>query len=245
METRWASAPEKVLLKLSGEAIGSSSPEETIDEDVVDRIASEVAALKREFKIAIGIVVGGGNIWRGARGKSKGMDKTIADQMGMMATMINALAFKAALERHGVNTRAMSAIRIEQVMEPHIAPRAVRHLQKDRVVVFAGGLGEIDFTTDTAAAQRALEIDADVLLVAKHGGVQGIYDKDPNKHNNAVLLPQLTFDEAWERRLTVMDRTAFTKCRDNDMKMVVYDGGQPGNLRAVIVGELVGTLVTN
>lgn len=241
MPNRLGSIPKTVLLKVSGEAMGSSLPEDCIDQTKVDAIVAEVCAVREQLgSIRFGIVVGGGNIWRGG---GKAMNRTHADHMGMMATMINTMSLYDAFERADVPVRAMSAIPIDKVMEPYIPKRANRHLEKGYVVIFAAGLGEPHFTTDTAAAQRALETSADILL--KGTDVEGIFDKDPRKHDDAVLIPELTFDESWERELAVMDMTAFTLCRDHNQRVVVFNLMEAGNLLKILLGEEVGTLVTN
>jgi uridylate kinase len=238
-EPRWG----RVVLKLSGEAFASSASDETIDGTVVDRIAEEIALARRELGVQIAVVVGGGNIWRGTTGAGAGMDRATADYMGMLATVINALALQDALERHGQPTRVLSAIQMAEVCEPYIRRRAIRHLEKDRVVVFAAGMGNPFFTTDTPAALRAVEIEADVLLKGTHGGVDGVYSADPRKNNDATRYDNLTFKEVLDRDLRVMDLTAITFCQDNKLPILVFDVMTPGNVRRALAGDHIGTLV--
>jgi uridylate kinase len=245
MTARWKTPPKRVLLKLSGEALGSKNAGETIDYDEVARIASEIVAAHKEQGTQFGIVVGGGNIWRGEEGKQRGMDRVTADHMGMIATMINALALTEAIEHHGLAARAMSAMPIDLAMEPHIRKRAIRHMEKGRVVVFAGGMGEPNFTTDTAAVNRAIEIHADVLLKGTHGGIDGVFSADPRTDKSATKYDTVSFQEAYEKRLEVMDMTAFTLCDENGLDLIIFDISTPGNLQRVIAGESTGTLVTN
>jgi uridylate kinase len=234
---------KRVVLKLSGEAFASDSSEETIDGMVVERIAREIAEVRRELGTEVAVVVGGGNIWRGTHGSGAGMDRTTADYMGMLATVINALALQDALERQGQPTRTQSAIQMAQIAEPYIRRRAMRHLEKGRVVVFAAGMGNPFFTTDTPAALRAVEIEADVLLKGTHGGVDGVYSADPRQDPNAVKLAEVTFAEVLGKELRVMDLTAITLCKENDLPIVVFDVMEPGNLRRVLGGEPIGTIV--
>lgn len=236
---RW----KRVVLKLSGEALASDSSTETIDFSTVDRIASEISSCRRELDVEIAVMVGGGNIWRGATGAKHGMDRATGDHMGMLATVINALALQDALERHGQPTRVQTAIEMSEVAEPFIRRRATRHLEKGRVVVFAAGMGNPFFTTDTPAALRAAEIDADAILKGTHGGVDGVYTADPRKDPNATKLDEVTFDEALAKDLAVMDATAFTMCRENDIPILVFDVMTPGNLMRALVGERIGTLI--
>jgi uridylate kinase len=233
----------RVVLKLSGEAFASSASDETIDGEVVDRIAQELAETRVELGTEIALVVGGGNIWRGATGAGAGMDRATADYMGMLATVINALAIQDALERHGQATRVLSAIHMAEICEPYIRRRAMRHLEKGRVVVFAAGMGNPFFTTDTPAALRAVEIEADVLLKGTHGGVDGVYDADPRTHPDATRFEEITFKEVVDRDLRVMDLTAITFCKDNNLPICVFDVMAPGNIRRALVGDSIGTLV--
>ena len=236
---RW----KRVVLKLSGEALASDSSTETIDFSTVDRIAAEVSSCRRELDVEIAVMVGGGNIWRGATGAEHGMDRATGDHMGMLATVINALALQDALERNGQPTRVQTAIEMSEVAEPFIRRRATRHLEKGRVVVFAAGMGNPFFTTDTPAALRAAEIDADVILKGTHGGVDGVYTADPRKDPSATKFDEVTFDEALAKGLAVMDATAFTMCRENGIPILVFDVMTPGNLMRALSGERIGTLI--
>ncbi len=239
-----ASPPwKRVVLKLSGEAFASSSVDETIDGVVVDRLAREIAEVRRELGTEVAVVVGGGNIWRGATGAAAGMDRATADYMGMLATVINALALQDALERQGQPTRVQTAIQMSQIAEPYIRRRAMRHLEKGRVVVFAAGMGNPFFTTDTPAALRAVEIEADVLLKGTHGDVDGVYTADPRLDPTATKLDDVTFDEVMAQGLRAMDLTAITLCRENDLPILVFGIMAPGNLRRALQGERIGTLI--
>jgi len=211
-----------------------------IDQSVLDRYASEIeTAVQRGVQIAV--VVGGGNIFRGVQAESGGMERAQGDYMGMLATMINSMALQAALEKKGISTRLQSAIKMEQIAEPFIRRRAVRHLEKGRVVIFGAGTGNPYFTTDTAASLRAVEIHADVIL--KGTRVDGIYDKDPEKHSDAVRYQTLQYSEALIGNLQVMDMTAFALCQENRLPIIVFDMNRSGNLLRVIEGEEIGTLV--
>jgi len=232
-----------VVLKLSGEAFASSASDETIDGSVVDRLAAEIAAARLELGVEIAVVCGGGNIWRGTTGAGAGMDRATADYMGMLATVINALALQDALERHGQPTRVLSAIQMAEIAEPYIRRRAIRHLEKGRVVVFAAGMGNPFFTTDTPAALRAVEIEAQVLLKGTHGGVDGVYSADPRLDNTATRFDEITFKEVLDKDLRVMDLTAITFCKDNALPVLVFDVMTPGNVRRALLGEPIGTLV--
>ena len=234
---------KRVVLKISGEAFASDAADETIDGTVVERIAKEIGEVGAETGTQIAVVVGGGNIWRGATGSASGMDRATADYMGMLATVINALAIQDALERLGQPTRVQTAIGMSQIAEPYIRLRAIRHLEKGRVVVFAAGTGNPFFTTDTAGALRAVEIDAGVLLKGTHGGADGVYDDDPRTNPNANLLPEVTFDEVLTKQLRAMDLTAITLCKENDLPILVFSIMEPGNLRRALVGEQIGTLI--
>src|SRR3954451_303213 len=207
----------------------------------VDRIAKQVAAV-RDRGVEVAIVVGAGNIYRGLDGAASGMDRATGDYMGMLATVLNALTLQDALERHGQNTRVMSAIEVQEVAEPYIRRLAMRHLEKDRVVIFAAGTGNPFFTTDTAAARRALEIHAEAILMAKNG-VEGVYDMDPREHSEATFLPSITHHEAIERNLRVMDSTALALCRDNGLPIYVFNMADEQNIDRIVSGERVGTLV--
>jgi uridylate kinase len=231
---------KRILLKLSGEALLGEQGH-GIDGNVLEQYADEIRAAQMAG-VQIAIVIGGGNIFRGVKGATQGMDRVQADYMGMLATVINSMALQDALERKGVQTRLLTAIRMEQIAEPFIRRRAQRHLEKGRVVIFGAGTGNPYFTTDTAASLRAIEIEADVIL--KGTRVDGIFDKDPEKHADAVKFDTITGDDVLRRRLSVMDLTAFTLCRDNRTPIIVFDMNVPGNLMRVVAGESVGTTVT-
>jgi uridylate kinase len=233
----------RVVLKLSGEALASSSSVETIDATTVDYLATEIASSCEVGGLELAVVVGGGNIWRGATGAMAGMNRANSDLMGMLGTVINALALQDAIESHGRPTRVMSAIGMDQVAEPYIRRRAVRHLEKGRVVIFAAGMGNPYFTTDTPAAQRAAEIEAEIVLKGTHGGVDGVYSADPKLFPDATKFDVLSFDEVLAKDLRVMDLTAITFCKDNSLPLRVFDLMAPGNLRRALAGEAVGTLV--
>jgi uridylate kinase len=230
---------KRIMLKLSGEAL-SGEKGFGIDFDVTNRIALEIKELV-EMGIQVGAVVGGGNIWRGRSGE--GMDRTTADYMGMMATCINALALQDSLENNGVMTRVQTAIEMKEIAEPFIRRRAMRHLEKNRVVIFAAGTGNPYFSTDTTAALRAAEIEADVILLAKK--VDGVYDKDPHKYSNAVKFDTLNYIEVLEKGLQVMDSTATSLCMDNNIPIIVFGLDAPGNIKRAVLGHKIGTLVTN
>ncbi len=232
-----------MVLKLSGEAFASPAADETIDGEVVDRIAGEIAEVCGELGIEMGVVVGGGNIWRGASGSAKGMDRASADYMGMLATVINALALRDALERRGQPTRVQTAIGMSELAEPYIRLRAVRHLEKGRVVIFAAGTGNPFFTTDTAGALRAVEVEADILLKGTHGSSDGVYDADPARHPDARKLEEVGFDEVIAKDLRAMDLTAITLCKENGMPILYFSVMRSGNLRRALSGERIGTLI--
>jgi uridylate kinase len=238
-ESRWG----RVLLKLSGEAFADSSIGSGIDAVVVKRLAEEVADAVDALNVQIAIVVGGGNIFRGLKGASRGMDRATADNMGMLATVINALALQDALEDVGQPTRVQTAIQMSQVAEPYIRRRATRHLEKGRVVIFAAGTGNPYFTTDTTAALRAAEIAAGIILKGTHSGVDGVYDADPRTHPDAKRYDKITYIDVINQGLKIMDSTAITFCRDNKLPIVVFDVLKPGNIHRVLVGEQIGTLV--
>ena len=231
----------RVVLKLSGEAFASSSSIDTIDGAVVDRIAGELAEAHQRLGIQIAVVIGGGNIWRGATGAGAGMDRATADYMGMLATVINAMALQDALERQGQPTRVLSAIHMAEVAEPYIRRRAIRHLEKGRIVVFAGGTGNPFFTTDTTASLRAAEIEAQAILKGTH--VDGVYSDDPKKNPAATRFEDISFKEVLERDLKVMDLTAVTLCKDNGLPILVFDVMTEGNIGRALAGEPIGTLV--
>jgi uridylate kinase len=232
-----------VLLKLSGEAFADSSIGSGIDAVVVKRLAEEVADAVEALNVQIAIVVGGGNIFRGLKGASRGMDRPTADNMGMLATVINALALQDALEDIGQPTRVQTAIHMSQVAEPYIRRRATRHLEKGRVVIFAAGTGNPYFTTDTTAALRAAEIGALVILKGTHSGVDGVYTADPRTNPDAVKYERITYIDVINQGLKIMDSTAITFCRDNKLPIVVFDVLKPGNIHRVLTGEQIGTLV--
>jgi uridylate kinase len=233
---------KRVLLKLSGEAFRGKD-DYGIDSSIVSKIAEQIKQVT-EMGIGIAIVVGGGNIWRGAKAEEEGMDRGTADYAGMLATVINALVLQDMLERGGVTTRTQSAINIQQVAEPYIRRRAIRHLEKGRVVIFAGGTGNPYMTTDTAAALRAIEIGAEVLLMAKNN-VDGVYSADPLKNPSAKKFDRLTHREALERRLEVMDATAFSLCMENNLSIIVFSLQAPQSIERVIAGEPIGTIVSS
>ncbi|RCK77701.1 MAG: Uridine monophosphate kinase [Ignavibacteriae bacterium] len=213
-----------------------------IDPEMLKQYANEIKSVK-ELGIEVGIVIGGGNIYRGVGNSSDGIDKVTGDQMGMLATIINALALQSALEHIGIYTRLLSAIKMEQIAEPFIRRRAIRHLEKGRVVIFGAGTGNPYFTTDTAAALRAIEIQADVIL--KGTRVSGVYDSDPEKNPNAIKFPEISYLDVINKELKVMDLTAITLCRENDLPIIVFDMNTPGNLKKLVLGEKIGTLVQN
>jgi uridylate kinase len=229
----------RVLLKVSGEALMGSQPF-GIDEAVVAGIADEIKGI-HALGVEVSVVVGGGNIIRGLAASHRGIDRVIGDYMGMLATVINALALQDALEKRDVPTRVQTAIDIREVAEPFIRRRAIRHLEKGRVVLFAAGTGNPFFTTDTAAALRANEIHAEILLKATK--VDGLYDSDPEKNPNAVLLPEVTYQEVLEKNLQVMDTAAISLCRDNGIPIAIFDLMAAGNIRRVVCGERVGSIV--
>jgi len=230
----------RALLKISGEALAGSAGAAGIDFAVIDRLADELKQVAKTG-VQLGLVVGGGNIVRGATASDKGMDRVSADYMGMLATVINALALQDILEKKGLDTRVMSAIRMEELAEPYIRRRAVRHLEKGRIVIFAGGTGNPYFSTDTAAVLRALEIEARVILKATN--VDGVYTADPKKDPKAQFLAELTFQEALVNGYAVMDANAFGLCKENRLPIVVFNINQPGATARVLAGERVGTIV--
>lgn len=232
---------KRILLKLSGESL-MGDKEFGIDPEMLKHYANEIKSVK-DLGVEIGIVIGGGNIYRGVGNSSDGIDKVTGDQMGMLATIINALALQSALEHIGIYTRLLSAIKMEQIAEPFIRRRAIRHLEKGRVVIFGAGTGNPYFTTDTAAALRAIEIQADVIL--KGTRVAGVYDSDPEKNPNAIKFPEISYLDIIKKELKVMDLTAITLCRENELPIIVFDMNTPGNLKKLILGEQIGTLVQN
>jgi uridylate kinase len=229
----------RILLKLSGEALAGEQGY-GIDPDVINGIAAEIKEVSR-LGVEIAVVIGGGNIFRGLAASSKGMDRASADYMGMLATVMNSLAMQDALEKQGVVTRVQSAIDMQQIAEPYIRRRAVRHLEKGRVVIFSAGTGNPYFTTDTAASLRAMEINAEVILKATK--VDGVYSADPKKDKNAVKLPELTYLEVLQKGLKVMDATATSLCMDNNLPMIIFDMTQRDNIKKVVHGEKIGTIV--
>lgn len=230
---------KRILLKLSGEALAGDQGF-GINAQVIQQIASDVQAA-HETGTEIGIVIGGGNIIRGVKVSASGMDRASADYMGMLGTCINALAMQDALEKMNVYTRVQSAIEMAEISEPYIRRRAIRHLEKKRVVIFAAGTGNPYFTTDTAAALRAMEIDAEVIMKATK--VDGIYDKDPMKHADAVKYEELTYIEVLNKKLEVMDSTAISLCMDNSLPIITFNLKKPGNILKVVSGEKIGTLI--
>ncbi len=230
---------KRILLKLSGESLMGEKGY-GIDPDVLDRFSNEVSAV-HSLGVEIGIVIGGGNIYRGIAAAADGVDKVVGDQMGMLATVINALALQNVLEKRGIYTRLMSAITMEQIAEPYIRRRAIRHLEKGRVVIFGAGTGNPYFTTDTAAALRAVEIKADVII--KGTRVDGVYDSDPEKNPAATKFPEISYMDVLKKDLKVMDLTAITLCRENMLPIVVFNMTVPGNLKKVVTGEKVGSTV--
>lgn len=235
---RW----QRVLLKLSGEAFAGPL-EHGIHGPTVRAIAEDIVAAARQFNVDIAVVVGAGNIWRGIHGAGEGMDRAQADYMGMLATVMNALALQDTLEQLGQPTRVQSAIEMHQIAEPYIRRRATRHLEKGRVVIFGAGTGNPFFTTDTTAALRAVEIEAGVVLKGTHGGVDGIYSDDPRTNPDAVKLDHVSYMRVLNEGLKVMDSTAITLCMDNDLPIVVFDLMGDNNLQSLLLGESVGTLV--
>lgn len=230
---------KRILLKLSGEALMGRQGL-GIDPQVVNDVALELKEVK-ELGIEIGVVIGGGNIFRGLAANTRGMDRVTADYMGMLATVINALALQDYLERYDVQTRVLTAIKMEQLAEPFIRRRAIRHLEKGRMIIFAGGTGNPYFTTDTAAALRAIEIEADAII--KGTKVDGVYDDDPKTNKNAKKFDQLTYLDVVKKRLKVMDSTAVTLCMDNNLPIIVFNLTVKGNLKKLILGESIGTKV--
>tara|TARA_B100000683_G_scaffold145390_1_gene141024 strand:- start:8 stop:715 length:708 start_codon:yes stop_codon:yes gene_type:complete len=231
---------KRILLKLSGEAL-MGNKQFGIDNNRLMQYAEEIKEIA-DLGAEIGIVIGGGNIFRGVQAERGGMERTQGDYMGMLATMINSMALQAALESVGLYTRLQSAIEMKQIAEPFIKRKAVRHLEKGRIVIFGSGTGNPFFTTDSAASLRAIEIDAEVIL--KGTRVDGIYDQDPEKNASAKKFDTITFDEAYEKNLKVMDMTAFTLCKENELPVIVFNMNKTGNLKKVITGEEIGTLVT-
>ncbi len=233
-------AYSRVLLKISGEAL-SADKGFGIDAETIKKIAREIYEVVDDTRIELAIVVGGGNIFRGVAGSARGMDRATADYMGMLATVINALALQDAIEKLGLETRVQSAIEMRQVAEPYIRRRAIRHLEKERVVIFAAGTGNPFFSTDTTAALRAAEISAEAILMAK--SVDGVYDSDPVANPDAVKYKELTYIDVLNRSLGVMDSTAVSLCMDNEIPLIVFGVDKNGNIKRAIMGEEIGTFV--
>lgn len=236
-----APAYQRIVLKLSGEALREHGARENISPQIVREIAQRIKEV-RELGVQTSVVIGGGNIWRGLSASHRGMDRTTADYMGMLATVINGLALQSALVQAGVETRVQTAIEMKNVAEPFILGRAIRHLELGRVVIFVAGTGNPYFSTDTTAALRASEIRADIILKATK--VDGVYDRDPNTDPNAKRFDRITFTEALTQRLQVMDSTAFSLCMDNKIPIVVFDMNKPTNFTDIVLGREVGTMVS-
>jgi uridylate kinase len=238
MRPRWS----RVVLKLSGEALAEPTGF-GLDANVLHQVATEIADARTGLGVDVAVVVGGGNFWRGIKGAGQGMDQAQADYMGMIATVMNGLALQDALERVGQQSRVMTAVEMPKVAEPYIRRRALRHLEKGRVVILAGGTGNPFFTTDTAAALRAAEIDAEAILKGTHSGVDGVYDADPKTNPGAVRYDRIAHLDVIKQGLKVMDATAITFCMDRQLPIVVFDLLQRGNVRSILQGEAIGTLV--
>lgn len=231
----------RILLKLSGEAL-MGEKNYGIDSNRLQQYAHEIKKVK-DLGVEVAIVIGGGNIFRGVQAEKTGIDRVQGDYMGMLATLINAMALQSALEQDGMYTRLMSGIKVESVCEPFIRRRAIRHLEKGRIVIFGAGIGNPYFTTDSTASLRAIEIEADVVL--KGTRVDGVYTADPEKDKNAQKYSTLSFQEAYQKNLNIMDMTAFTLCQENNLPIVVFDMNKSGNLEKIIAGEEIGTLITS
>jgi len=234
-------AYRRILIKYSGESL-SNGDSENVDPDRLDFLAREIERIK-QYDVEVALVLGGGNIWRGNQAIARGMDAAQSHYMGMLATIINALAMQDALERRGIYTRAMTAIKMDEVAEPYIRRRATRHLEKGRVIILSAGTGNPYFTTDSAAALRAAEIHAEVILMGKNG-VDGVYSADPKQDPNATRFDHLTYLEGLNRGLTVMDNTALTLCMDNNIPIIVFNALEAGTMERIIQGEKIGTLVS-
>jgi len=232
---------KRILLKLSGEALQGASKNTNFDPAILEQYCDEIKEL-RSKGVEVAIVIGGGNIFRGGQAERLGIDRVQGDYMGMLATVINGMALQSALERHGMYTRLMSGMKMEQVCEPFIRRRAIRHLEKGRIVIFGAGIGNPYFTTDSTASLRAIEVQADVVL--KGTRVDGVYTKDPEKFPDAVRYSTLSFQEAYEKNLNIMDMTAFTLCMENKLPIIVFDMNKKGNLLKVVAGEEAGTLIS-
>ena len=235
---RW----KRIVFKPSGEALAGASGS-GLDGDTLIKTAHEIIELRQGLGVDVAVVVGGGNFWRGRTGSLSGMDATQSDHIGMLGTVMNALALQDALERCGQDTRVLSAIEMPRIAEPYIRRRAVRHLEKGRVVIFAAGTGNPFFTTDTAAALRAAEIEAEALIKGTHSGVDGVYSADPRLDASAVKYEEVGYMEVMTKNLKVMDATAIAFCRDNNIPIVVFDMSVPGSLRSILLGGQVGTMV--
>lgn len=232
---------KRILLKLSGESLQGSSKSTNINPAMLEQYCDEIKAV-REEDVEIAIVIGGGNIFRGGQAEALGIDRVQGDYMGMLATVINAMALQSALERHGLYTRLMSGIKMEQVCEPFIRRRAIRHLEKGRIVIFGAGIGNPYFTTDSTASLRAIETQCSVVL--KGTRVDGVYSADPEKFPDATRYDNLSFQEAYEKNLNIMDMTAFTLCMENKLPIIVFDVNKKGNLLKIVKGEKTGTLIS-
>ena len=232
---------KRILLKLSGEALQGASKSTNIDPAVLEQYCDEIKGI-RSHGVEVAIVIGGGNIFRGGQAEKLGIDRVQGDYMGMLATVINGMALQSALERHGMYTRLMAGMKMEQVCEPFIRRRAIRHLEKGRIVIFGAGIGNPYFTTDSTASLRAIEVQANVVL--KGTRVDGVYTKDPEKFPDAVRYTKLSFQEAYEKNLNIMDMTAFTLCMENKLPIIVFDMNKKGNLLKVVEGEDAGTLIS-
>jgi uridylate kinase len=232
---------KRILLKLSGESLSGENQQYVINPIRLEQYAQEIRDTVRQG-VQVAIVIGGGNIYRGSEADRSGIDKVQGDYMGMLATVINGMALQSAIEKQGIYTRLMSAIKMEQICEPFIRRRAIRHLEKGRVVIFAAGTGNPYFTTDSAASLRAIEIEADVVL--KGTRVDGVYSADPEKDLDAVRYQQISFDEVYAKGLNIMDLTAFTLCKENNLPIIVFDMNKQGNLLRLVQGQDVGTLVS-
>jgi len=236
---RW----KRIVFKPSGEALAGPGGR-GLDGHTLDQTAAEITDIRQNLDVDVAVVVGGGNFWRGRTGAMKGMDATQSDHIGMLGTVMNALALQDALERHGQATRVQSAIEMPRIAEPYIRRRAVRHLEKGRVVIFAAGTGNPFFTTDTAAALRAADIEAEALLKGTHSGVDGVYDADPRINPDAVRFDEISYMDVMNRDLKVIDSTAIAFCRDNKIPIVVFDMSAAGALRSILTGGQVGTIVS-
>jgi uridylate kinase len=234
---------KRIVFKPSGEALAGDSGK-GLDGETLEATAKEIIDLRQNLNVDVTVVVGGGNFWRGREGSMTGMDATQSDHIGMLGTVMNALALQDALERQGQETRVQSAIEMPRIAEAYIRRRAVRHLEKGRVVIFAAGTGNPFFTTDTAAALRAAEIEAEVLIKGTHSGVDGVYSADPRTDESAEKYEEVSYLEVMTKNLKVMDATAIAFCRDNDIPIVVFDMSKPGSLRSIVQGGSEGTLVT-